>query len=389
MSFPQLKLTDAGKALIIKALAGETIEFTKIGIGNGEVPDNANQITQLQNTIDSIAINSITIGDGCANMEGTFDNTDYEAGFWWKEMGVFATDPDAGEVLYAYAHAEDKAEYIPPYSETTLVKTTVNVTVVIGEAANVTAILGEHSGFVTNEDFRDHITNYNNPHRVTKEQIGLNLVENKVVNDLAPTYTESEMLIQMTSGEKIKIAFGKIAKAISTFIKHLQESNPHKITTEKIKAAKENHSHSTNDITSGVLSIERGGTGTKSVEDLAAKINESVQNPYIGSYVGNGLQKRFIRTLNFTPSAVFITTRKGQLADSEIGTRGGLVLKGKNLICSTTTTNEESYMTNWDNTHVAAQITDNGFFVNNSSLLLVKKAATNVEDEVYYFLAFR
>ena len=40
-------------------------------------------------------------------------------------------------------------------------------------------------------------------------------------NNQPPTYTEASRLSALTSGEKLSVAFGKIAKAVSTLISHI------------------------------------------------------------------------------------------------------------------------------------------------------------------------
>ncbi len=57
--------------------------------------------------------------------------------------------------------------------------------------------------------------------KVTAEQIGLGNVPNVTTNDQTPTYTVASTLTELESGEKLSIAFGKIAKAISTLISHI------------------------------------------------------------------------------------------------------------------------------------------------------------------------
>lgn len=52
---------------------------------------------------------------------------------------------------------------------------------------------------------------------LTKSNIGLGNVPNVSTNDQTPTYTMATALSQLSSGEKLSTAFGKIAKAISEF----------------------------------------------------------------------------------------------------------------------------------------------------------------------------
>lgn len=83
-----------------------------------------------------------------------------------------------------------------------------------------------------------HTDNKENPHGVTKTQVGLGNVPNVATNNQTPTYTEASTLTALTSGEKMSVAFGKIAKAISDFISHLtNKNNPHGVTTTQLGAA--------------------------------------------------------------------------------------------------------------------------------------------------------
>lgn len=83
----------------------------------------------------------------------------------------------------------------------------------------------------------NHKADNGNPHGVTAEQVGLGNVPNKSTNNQEPTYTEAETLAPLKSGEKLSIAFGKIAKAISSFISHKgDKANPHGVTASQAGA---------------------------------------------------------------------------------------------------------------------------------------------------------
>lgn len=76
-----------------------------------------------------------------------------------------------------------------------------------------------------------HKNNTSNPHKVSKSQVGLGNVPNVATNDQTPTYTVASTLTQLTSGEKLSTAFGKISKAIVDLIAHItNKSNPHEVT---------------------------------------------------------------------------------------------------------------------------------------------------------------
>lgn len=105
------------------------------------------------------------------------------------------------------------------------------------------------------DDLTSHTNNTSNPHNVTKEQVGLGNVPNVATNDQTPTYSDAASLATLTSGEKLSIAFGKIKIAISNLISHISDkNNPHTVTKTQIGLGNvENKSSETirSEITSG------------------------------------------------------------------------------------------------------------------------------------------
>lgn len=83
-------------------------------------------------------------------------------------------------------------------------------------------------------DLTSHVVNTSNPHEVTKTQVGLSNVPNVTTNDQTPTYTEATSTTALTSGEKLSVAFGKIAKAVSSLISHIADATIHHTHSNKI-----------------------------------------------------------------------------------------------------------------------------------------------------------
>lgn len=96
-------------------------------------------------------------------------------------------------------------------------------------------------------DAYTHISNKSNPHGVTKLQVGLGSVPNVATNDQVPTFTQATTLANLTSGEKLGVAMGKIAKAIADFITHKADTVQHITATERANwndADTKKHAHS-------------------------------------------------------------------------------------------------------------------------------------------------
>ena len=96
---------------------------------------------------------------------------------------------------------------------------------------------------------------------VTKSDVGLGDVPNVSTNDQTPTYTEASSLTALSSGEKLSIAFGKLAKAVSSLISHIANvSNPHSVTKAQVGLGNvENTGDSTTPVANGTTKFTTGG----------------------------------------------------------------------------------------------------------------------------------
>ena len=114
---------------------------------------------------------------------------------------------------------------------------------------------------------------------ITKTNIGLGNVPNVATNDQTPTFTSSSTLTALVSGEKLSVAFGKIAKAISDLISHLaNKSNPHGVTKTQISLGNVTNDRQIKGLASGTTSghvVEFGADGY-TVQDSGFTIGKSV-----------------------------------------------------------------------------------------------------------------
>ena len=123
-AFPKMTLTNAGQALQTKVLAGATLTFTRIALGDGQL--NGQPIAPLTALISqkvTVEVDSVrVVNTTTAQVAGFFSNADISTDFWWRETGVFAQDPDVGEILYGYTNAGDAGDYIPTVADTRVEK---------------------------------------------------------------------------------------------------------------------------------------------------------------------------------------------------------------------------------------------------------------------------
>lgn len=261
----KVNITNLGKALLINALHNEApINFVSMQFGNGVQPDDYEDLSSLMNPLLECSIVDMSKGDNFIQLTCKFDNSDVESDFDMTEIGVFADDETLGKVLFAYVNQGDDFEPVYSDSSNKLKENQISVQIIVDDAQNVTATIKSLAS-ASKQDLEDHIYNYNNPHRVTAEQVGLGKVENTTVADAAVRFTAAEELENIESGEKVSTIFGKIYTAIKALLAHLTDyNNPHKVTPIDINAAAVGHTHSAADIKTGTLAVNRGGTGKTS-----------------------------------------------------------------------------------------------------------------------------
>ena len=176
--FQAPKLTDAGKALYYRNMEGVGITFTTIQLGSGAMSGAISSMTALVNpvvTIDAAVTNN---KDQYADISGKFSNAELQEGFYWREIGVFAADPDdpenrAADILYCYQNAYDTADFIPVAAVETVEKN-ITVPVIVGDAATVTCTLDKSLIYASMKDLEDH-DNDENAHKALLDKINKTL----------------------------------------------------------------------------------------------------------------------------------------------------------------------------------------------------------------------
>lgn len=151
-------MTVAGLLVLAKGIAGQKINFTRIVMGDGYLEE-GQQPRTLEGVISPRAVVDISKikinGDGTVAIGGIFTNKDEDNGFYYRELGLYADDPEAGEVLYCYGNSGDLAEWIPPTGGSTVLEKTIDIITAIGTAANVTAYINP-GAFVTVQQFENY-----------------------------------------------------------------------------------------------------------------------------------------------------------------------------------------------------------------------------------------
>lgn len=152
-------ITKKGMQLITKLLAaGEGLTFTKVEIGSGHAGEEADleEFTQLVSYVRDghIAKCFPLPGKNIASVVCQVSSIGTEEGFVATEAGLYAQDPDEGEILYAYLDMWDDPQYI--YAESNSISKFFEITmsVVISKVKDVTAIISPYS-MISREEFEE------------------------------------------------------------------------------------------------------------------------------------------------------------------------------------------------------------------------------------------
>lgn len=148
-------LTRQGKALQAKAQTGVKLEFTRVGLGDSLLPNGAilGDMTALISPQKTLPIKDIAvIGDGTSRIRVLISNTDLSVGFFIREIGVFALDPDDGEILYSIVNVGNEADFIPAKGGPVAVEQILDLITIVGNAENVVAIIDE-GAYITRREF--------------------------------------------------------------------------------------------------------------------------------------------------------------------------------------------------------------------------------------------
>lgn len=140
------KLTTAGKALLAKAQAGQTsIKITKAQTGSGSYSSGENiegrtalktpkQTFPIQNKVISDAENTVILKIAITNKS---EEETLSTGYDITEFGIFAQDPQKGEILYSIATAST-SDYMPAYNGVLPSVINMSYYLEVSNAANVT-----------------------------------------------------------------------------------------------------------------------------------------------------------------------------------------------------------------------------------------------------------
>ena len=111
--------TEKALNLIAKMLAGEIeqIDFTKIKVSDKDYSllsvEELQKLEELEEIKqETLVSEKVLLDDNTVNIHGIIYNTDLENSYYLRTIGLYANDPDEGEILYSVTPASH-ADYVP------------------------------------------------------------------------------------------------------------------------------------------------------------------------------------------------------------------------------------------------------------------------------------
>ena len=131
-----------------------TCDFTKIRLSSQAYSDaQLAVLTSLSNVKQTAEVSKKTIvNTNSIQIEGAVDNTQLATGYNINTIGIYATDPDEGEILYAAAGASTPG-FMPPYNGVTVSGGYFKFVITVGAASQVTLTV-DPAGYATIGDIQ-------------------------------------------------------------------------------------------------------------------------------------------------------------------------------------------------------------------------------------------
>lgn len=151
------RLTEAGRNLLAKVEAGATLEITRMKMGDGrETVEELEKLTDLVSPCYIAGISSKKAENGVCHITAVAASSKNTKDFYAREWGVFANDPDVGEILYSFC-IDSNPDFFPATETNSLISAGYDLGLVVSNCKNIKVDINP-LGLVTTEMLHD-VTN--------------------------------------------------------------------------------------------------------------------------------------------------------------------------------------------------------------------------------------
>lgn len=191
--FSKLLVTDKGSALVMKVLQGiGAIHFTRLAASSRKYQEEyIKELVSLEDIKQHGDISEIDTEDSSSVLlKVVLPNTDLTEGYYIRTIGLYANDPEEGEILYGVSMETSAGGcYVPPYNHQIVSSLYFQVSVAVGNAENVS--LEVDAGAVATRRQLDAVQQ-----RITDEVVALHeSIERKVEGTTFDSYKNSTDIV--------------------------------------------------------------------------------------------------------------------------------------------------------------------------------------------------
>ena len=141
-AFKSAVITKKGQALLAKVVAGKTkFNFTSIKTSETALTGDLASKTGIGTVKQTAQVASIIRqNDSNVKVSASFSNSGLSAGYYVRNIGLYATDPDDGEICYSISVADEStatADWMPPYNGIGVSSLLVDLVTAVSNASSV------------------------------------------------------------------------------------------------------------------------------------------------------------------------------------------------------------------------------------------------------------
>lgn len=322
-NWANLMLTKQGKVLQAKAIAGSTLTITKMKLGSGIIPDGVSpeDLTGLIQPKQVLGLTAISVNGGLAKIQSIVTNAELSEGYYIRECGVFATDPDDGEVMYAIM-TDTSPDFLPAASSSVVISEEFSINVVTENVSNITAII-DPEGIVTVANARkiaeDKVAEHNENASAHLNDFNLNGI---VVGKDNVTATKKGDLLTLLAGKGINLLSDIKNKIITIVGKSKNAWNPN----EEIIAGDIRYTEDGNGPSWAYLECKTAGTtgATEPIVSASAAVGTEISDGSVVWTVKNIKGQSMLAA--YPVGSIYMSTVATSPADLFGGTWDGRVL---------------------------------------------------------------
>ncbi|MDL2301120.1 phage tail protein [Lachnospiraceae bacterium OttesenSCG-928-D06] len=150
-AFKSAVITKKGQALLAKVVAGTTtLNFTNIKVSEQVLSGDLASLTGIGTVKQTEKVASV-IRQNTSNVKvsASFSNQNLTAGYYVRNIGLYATDPQDGEILYSISVADETtatADWMPPFNGIGVSSLLVDLVTAVSNASSVSVTVDPSAG---------------------------------------------------------------------------------------------------------------------------------------------------------------------------------------------------------------------------------------------------